>query len=353
MQKVKAKINLAAIQRNAKAFKKVTQTRLFAVVKANAYGHGAEEVTASLSNIADAFAVALIEEALAIRTAACGKEILVFTPPLEEEEVYTLAVNGFTATIPDLWTAKLVVSVCQKHRLALRVHLKVNTGMNRYGMHLSMLGKVCKFLQDYPFIAVGGVYSHLYTCTKEVAKLQCALFVQAERIVKRRYPNAIAHLSATYGSLFGREFAFDGVRIGLGLYGYLPAKLTESEQSVVDTLQLQRALTVEARITATRKASYGGAGYGAPCIQKTENLSVLRVGYADGFLRDKRGGLLTENDKSQALCMDVCIVNGRKARGGKMCVLSDAEGQATAAGTISYEVLCAATRRAEFEYEYE
>lgn len=353
MQKVIAKVNLTALQNNAKAFKDLTKTRLFAVVKANAYGHGAETVTACLSHIADGFAVALIDEAIAIRAAACGKEILVFTPPLNEEEVYALAVNGFTATVPDLWTAKLIASVCQTYRLRLCVHLKVNTGMNRYGMHLSMLGKVCKFLQNQPFIEVGGVYSHLYTCTSEVAKVQRALFIQAERIVKRRYSNAIAHLSATYGSLLGTEFAFDGVRIGLGLYGYLPTELAESEKSIADSLQLQRALTVETKVTATRKASYGGAGYGAPCMDKIENLSVLRVGYADGFLRDKRGGLLCEKDKSQALCMDACIVNGRQKRGKKITVLSDADKQATAADTISYEVLCAATRRAEFRYEYE
>ena len=144
MQKVRANINLSAILGNAQSFKNATKTRLYAVVKANAYGHGAEEVTACLASVADGFAVALIEEGIAIRTAACGKDILVFTPPLNEEEMYALAVNGFVATIPDLWTAKLAVRVCQKHGLRLAVHLKVNTGMNRYGMHLSMLGKVCR-----------------------------------------------------------------------------------------------------------------------------------------------------------------------------------------------------------------
>ncbi|MBQ7913246.1 MAG: alanine racemase [Clostridia bacterium] len=351
MQKVIANVNLTAIQNNAKAFKTLTKTRLLAVVKANAYGHGAEEVTACLSNIADGFAVALIDEAIAIRLAACGKEILVFTPPMDEKEVYALAVNAFTATVPDLWTARLIADVCQKRRLHIRVHLKVNTGMNRYGMNLSMLGKVCKLLQNHPFIEVGGVYSHLYTCTKTVAEAQRALFVRAEQIVKRRYPNAVAHLSATYGGLLGEEFAFDGVRIGLGLYGYLPTP-TDTGKAAND-LHLQRAMTVQTKVTATRKASYGGAGYGAPCIDKVQNLSVLRVGYADGFLRDKRGGLLSANDKSQALCMDACIVNGRKKRGEAIVVLSNAEEQATAAGTISYEVLCAATRRAEIRYGYE
>ena len=353
MQKVTATISLTAIQNNAKTFKALTKVPLMAVVKANAYGHGAEEVSACLSNIADGFAVALIEEALAIRTSACGKEILVFTPPISEEEVYNLAINGFVATVSDLWTARLVVCICQKHRLSLGVHLKVNTGMNRYGMNNSMLGKVCKFLQSYSFIAVKGVYSHLYTCTQTESEKQRTLFVRAERIVKRYHPNAKAHLSATYGSLLGKRFAFDGVRIGLGLYGYMPTELAVTEKAVACNLHLQRAMTVCAVVATTRKASYGGAGYGAPCIEEKQNLSVLRVGYADGFLRDKRGGLLSAKDKSNALCMDACIVNGRKKRGKKIIVLSNAEAQAKSAHTISYEVLCAATKRADFIYEYE
>lgn len=351
MQKVRAKISLSAIHDNAKAFKKLCNKRLYAVVKANAYGHGAEEVTACLSSVADGFAVALIDEAIAIRASACEKEILVFTPPVCEEEAFMLAVNHFTATVPDLQTAKLLARVCEKHHFSVNVHLKVNTGMNRYGMHLSMLGKACKFLQNHPFVKVKGVYSHLYTCERTLAEVQRAMFIRAERIVKRRFPNAIAHLSATYGTLLGEDFTFDGVRVGLGLYGYLPADITET--GLADGLGLQKAMSIHAVVTAVRKASFGGAGYGAPCINKKQNLSVLRVGYADGFLRDKQRGVWNAKDKSQTLCMDACIVNGKRKRGEEIVVLSNAERQAEAASTISYEVLCAATRRAEFVYEYE
>lgn len=352
MQKITAKIHLSAIRHNAQAFKNLTKTRLYAVVKANAYGHGAEEITACLADIADGFAVALIDEAIAIRSVACGKQILVFTPPINEEEVFYLAVNHFTATVPDLWTAKLVENACRKFNLPLSVHLKSNTGMNRYGMGLSMLGRVCNYLQNSSFVRVTGVYSHLYDCAKSTAEAQQKIFWYAQRIVKRRYPNATAHLSATYGSLLGEKFSFDGVRIGLGLYGYLPTGLEEREKQTAEKLCLQKAMCVHAVVTASRTASFGGAGYGAPCIYEKQNLSVVRVGYADGFLRDKRGGILSESDKSSALCMDGCIVNGKRKRGEEVILLSDADTQAEAAKTISYEVLCAATRRAEFRYEY-
>ena len=83
-------------------------TKLLVLVKANAYGHGAEETVCALSNIADCFAVALIEEAISIRSAVCGKDVLVFTPPTVEEDVFALQENGFIATVDSLSTARLV-----------------------------------------------------------------------------------------------------------------------------------------------------------------------------------------------------------------------------------------------------
>ena len=86
MQKVKAKIYLGNVRRNAVKFRALTGKKLCAVVKANAYGHGAVEIVNALENTADCFAVALIEEGLEIRMATCGKDVLVFTPPMTEEE---------------------------------------------------------------------------------------------------------------------------------------------------------------------------------------------------------------------------------------------------------------------------
>lgn len=349
MQKIRAEIHLGNIRRNAENFKSLYHNRLCAVVKANAYGHGAEEVVAALSGVADCFAVALVDEGLAIRAAACGKEILVLTPPITQEEGYALATNGFTASVPDLWTAKLLVRVCEKHRLTVNVHLKVNTGMNRYGMNASMLGKVCKLLQGNPFVRVKGIYSHLYATDIETAQTQRVLFCRMQRVCKRYFPEVISHLSATYGALLGEEFAFDMLRIGIGLYGYLPAPMPLS-------FILKKGMTVKARIVKTQKPSFGGVGYGEAELKTKlrtgESLHVCRFGYADGFLRKKgngTGGGVNANN----LCMDACLRVGRKRRGQQATVLSDAEEIARATDTISYEVLCAATRRAEFVYDNE
>ncbi len=330
------------IRKNALAFRENSGARLCAVVKADAYGHGGEEVAAALADIADCFAVAILEEGIAIRLAACGKPILVFTPPRSAEEAYALAANGFIACVPDLFTAKLLSRVCGEYRLPVRVHLKVNTGMNRLGMNPSTLGKVCRFLRGDPFVRVEGIYSHLYQTDGESAEAQRMRFLQMQRICKGYFPDVLSHLCATYGATLGKEFALDMVRVGLGLYGYAPAPVS---------FPLHKGMEVWAQVTASRKYAYGGAGYGNPKpLKKGERLTVCRFGYADGFLRRADNGTDGFENNVNNLCMDVCIRRGKKRRGKWIPVLVDAEGTAKATGTIPYEVLCAATRRAERIY---
>ena len=331
------------IRRNAEYFKKKTGVKLCAVVKANAYGHGAEEVVFALSDVADCFAVALVDEGIAIRTAAAGKDILVFAPPINEEEGYAIVVNGFIATIPDLWTAKLLCRVCEKYHLTARVHLKVNTGMNRYGMNGSMLGKVCRLLRGNPYVKVEGLYSHLYGVEEQSANEQRQRYLAMQRICKRYFSSFISHLGATYGASLGEGFAFDMVRVGLGLYGYAPT----------DNMALERGMTIETQVSCNRKFSFGGIGYGDKREDYHGQIVVLRGGYADGFLRKKANGALGCENNISNPCMDVCLRSGKGRRGQHIPLLTDADETAVKTGTIAYEVLCAATKRAEFVYDYD
>lgn len=351
MQKTVAKINLKAIQHNARVFRAVTKTKLCAVVKANAYGHGAEEVAASLSGIADCFAVALIEEGIAVRDFTAGKDILVFTPPTSKEEALTIAQNGFIATVSGEQSARLMIETARKYRLPCRVHLKVNLGMNRYGVRPSALARLCRLLKGKSGVFVEGLYGHLHIHTKEKAELSRQEFLKAKSIVKRFFSPLCCHLSATYGACLGKEFSFDMVRVGIGLYGYLAENATSREEFFIKN-RLKKAMRVYAKIVASRKYTLGGAGYGERTVT-AKHLSVLRLGYADGFLRKRENGIKGSERTLNELCMDVCIKNGRYRVGESLVVMADAEKTAAKTGTISYEVLCAATRRSEFIYLYE
>ncbi len=340
MQKVVATVNLERIRKNALLFKEGANTKLCCVVKANAYGHGGEEVANALSGLADCFAVALVEEGLSLRQAVCGKDILVFTPPTSEEEGYELAVNGFLVTLPDLSTAKLLARVCEKFGLTARAHLKVNTGMNRYGMDEWELKRTCAYLRKRREIEVEGIYSHLYERKRETAEAQRARFLKMLAIARADFPQILAHLSATYGALLGKDFAFDMVRVGLGLYGYAPLPVEG----------LAPAMRVDTKVICSRKYAFGGLGYGDRRGEKGERLSVCRFGYADGVLRARENGVCDWQKNANALCMDACIRKGGEGRGALVPMMENAEETANATGTIPYEVLCAITRRAEFVY---
>ncbi len=354
MRKIIAKIYLKNIKDNARAFSRLTQTPVCAVVKADAYGHGAEEVVNAIESVVQSFAVSLLEEAKEIRVAACGKDILILTPPLGKEEIEEAALNGFIVTVGDIPAVRAVSWVAESLRLPVRVHLKVNTGMNRYGMNAQTLGKVCKRLLQNPFVKVEGVYSHLYGQTRESAQEQRSVFLKMLAVCRRYYPDIKAHLSATYGALLGKDFYFDGVRIGIGLYGYLPDGARDISAETVKGLSLKKGMCVYARVMNSRKYGFGGAGYGTP--KKTEfadgRLSVLRVGYADGFLRTAENGTDGYESNANNLCMDACVREGKLLRGQELPVMTDAAATAAVAGTISYEVLCAATRRAEKVFIY-
>ncbi len=357
MQKIRAKIHLRNIKHNAEAFKTVTATKLCAVVKADAYGHGAEEVACALESVADCFAVSLLDEAIAIKTAACGKDILILTPPLNLWEVIVAAKSGFIVSVGDYHSARLVAAAGEACKLPVRVHIQINTGMNRYGVYGAWLGRVCSLLYHCPYVSVEGIYSHLHDLTRANALLQRERFLAAERICRKYFPKCTRHLSATYGALLGEDFTFDMVRVGIGLYGYLPDGAFDMDETLVQRLDLKKGMTVYAPVIATRKYSFGGAGYGKPFDQKqaakVKELYVCRYGYADGFLRQKKNGVCGFEKQVNNLCMDACVRVGKEKRGEEILLLTDATETGRTVGTISYEVLCAATRRADREYDYD
>ena len=347
MQKTVSKIYLNHIRENAKLFSLLTGKPVCAVVKADAYGHGAEEVALALTGEVGSFAVSLIDEAVAIRLAVCGKDILVLTPPLSESDIYTGAVNKFIFTVADLATAHKIVKFTQKTKLPVRVHLKSNTGMNRYGMNLQTLGRACRVLSESMLVCVEGVYSHLRATSAITAEKQRLEFVRAERVCKRYFPWVQSHLSATYGALLGEKFVFDFTRIGIGLYGYLP----DGVKDTLYTPTLKKGMEVFASVAGNRVFTSGGAGYGEEEFYRTgERLSVLRVGYADGFLRKRDNGLVGANQNANNLCMDACLRFGLYKKGALTPIMTDAEQTARLTGTICYEVLCSATRRSQRIY---
>ncbi len=323
MQKTLSVISLGAIQNNArKIMSLLGGEKFFAVVKADAYGHGAEEVSRAIERLVDGFCVAIIDEGVALRAAGISKPILVFAPPLDRFDVTRAKRYNLTVTVNSVETA-ILAQDCP-------CHIKVNTGMNRLGCDISQLSKVLERLKAEN---VRGVYSHLYAAENDAASYaQLELFNAAESIVKRVNPNICAHLAASGGLLRGGKYLKDGVRCGILLYGYAPAGFC-CEGFIP-------ALKVYARRTQVTKFIGGGVGYNIADREYAE-LNAYRLGYADGFFRNVSLG-------EKTLCMDAFL----KVGGSDIeCVMDDAESYAKRCGTISYEVLTSVTQRSERVYE--
>ena len=350
MQKTVAKINLKNIQQNARVFRAISKTKLCAVVKADAYGHGAEEITAALSGVADCFAVALIEEGISIREYTGGKDILVLTPPTNLEEAFQILTNGFIATVSGEKCADLLIKAAETYNLCCRVHIKVNLGMNRYGVKRVALKRLCKRLKRAN-LSVEGFYGHLHIHTKDAAKRCKDEFLKGRETVLKVFPNICCHLASTYGACLGREYSFDMVRIGIGLYGYLAEPPLSVEEERIEK-RLKKGMQVYAKVVSVRRSGKY-AGYGENAFVTGKYLSTLRVGYADGFLRKRENGTHGGERNANDFCMDACIRNGKYRVGEYLAVMTDASETALKTGTIPYEVLCASSRRAKLVYVYE
>lgn len=343
MQKTVAEISLRTIEENALYFKNRTGVKLCAVVKDDAYGHGAAEVAAALERTADCFAVANADEAAALR-AVTQKDVLVLTPPATEEEAKEIVLRGCILTVngPASACAAKAAGAFIKSVGAgrARVHVKANTGMNRYGCRGAAFARTCGILKNSDGVIVEGVYSHL-SCAEDIAfaRRQKEEFTLLCGVAESYFPRLTRHLSATAGACLNDDFYFDMVRIGIGLYGYPPTEIPA----------VKPAMKVYARVVQNNTYLFGRLGYGYKTAKKGDKTHVINAGYGNGFFRREQNGM-SGGENAAVPCMDASIRYGYARRGKRVCIMDNAAETARAAGTIPYEVLCMAGERAERVY---
>lgn len=333
MQNTLAVISLKTILQNAEAVRRCADRPLIAVVKDDAYGHGAVRVSLALEPYVSGFAVSTVSEGEELRAAGVSKDILVLTPPLCEEEVLRLAASRLTASLTCLAVLNLVRSVQEKYAVGITAHLAVNTGMNRYGFRPELVNDALLRTEG---MNVTGVYSHLYL--PESAKdraAQARIFGRACEQVRSVYPDAVRHLAATGGAIAG--VPSDAVRAGIALYGYLP-------EAFRGKIQVKPAAKLYATVAQSGTQLGGGMGY-ARAKHGGGKCHTLRLGYGDGLFR--AGGLGAEGK----LCMDACVRRGGARTFGRRLVLSDVTKYAKEHGTTEYEVLVNFLRKADKRYE--
>ncbi|MCH5148168.1 MAG: alanine racemase [Clostridiales bacterium] len=322
MQKTLSFVNLRAIRHNAMKVRSILKDKFFyAVVKADAYGHGMEETARYIEDVVDGFCVAIVDEGIALRVAGITKPVLVFAPPLDSSDVDRANFYSLTLTVNSVQTARLIGNS--------KCHIKVNTGMNRLGVPISDLHGVLDILDADQ---IEGVYSHMYAPHDAASSIkQFSLFERAVELVRAKRRNVCAHFSASGGILRGGKYLKYGVRCGILLYGYAPQGFKRTG--------FVSALSVYAKRMQTTRFIGGGVGY-SPADRNYKTLTTFRLGYADGFFRNVPLG-------EKNLCMDAYI---REDGGELTCVMNNADEYARRCGTISYEVLTKITQRSERVY---
>jgi alanine racemase len=263
MHRSEITIDLGAVRRNVRRLLSVLdRTELWAVVKANGYGHGAVDVAgAALGEGAQALCVATVPEALELRPEFPGVRILVMGPASSREIAQAREADLDLAVSDELFPD------------GVRVHLKLDTGMGRWG--LSEL--------PAPPVEVVGLMSHLATADSDAdfARTQIESFKQATAT----YPHLIRHVANSAAALRLPESHFDAVRCGIALYGLSAF----GELPSVDGLE--PALRWDSYLAQVRRLASGeSTGYGRRFVAEEPTwVGIVPVGYADGFRRDMTG----------------------------------------------------------------
>jgi alanine racemase len=324
MHRSELTVDLGAVRRNARSLLRVLDaSQLWAVVKANAYGHGAVDVAAVvLDEGAGALCVATVPEGLELRTEFSLARILVMGPTSSSREVAEARAANLELAI---WGDEIPEG--------LRVHLKLDTGMGRWG--LSELPK--------PPADVVGLMSHLATADSDptFADRQVELFRKATE----PYPDLMRHIANSAAALRLPAARFDAARCGVALYGLSPF----GEDPGADGLE--PALSWRSYLAQVKLLEAGAStGYGRTFVAERPTwIGIVPVGYADGFRRDLTGTEVRVSGELRrvvgTVSMDAFAVEleHEEPVGAPVIILGHgvlAEDHARVAGTINYELVC-------------
>ncbi len=347
MRPIAATIDLSALRHNlAVAQRSAPQSKVFAVLKANAYGHGLLRAARAMS-AAPGFAVIELEAAVRLREAGYGQRILLLEGFFEPRELAVLVEHKLATTVHSREQLDMLAALPAGSNLDVLV--KVNTGMNRLGLQPSQVREALERLETHPGVGAITVMTHFANADAEAGiDKPFALF---DATVGRTYPRSLANSAAV---LRYPESHGDWVRPGIMLYGCSPFA-----ESVASDHDLKPAMTLASEIISVRELAPGDAvGYGSVFIaEERTRIGVVACGYADGYPRHAPTGTPVRVDdrltrtlgrvSMDMLCVDLTGVPD--ARVGTRVVLwgedNPVERVAQSAGTVGYELLCALAPR--------
>lgn len=360
LRPVWAEVDLAAVAHNYKEIRRITrpEAKVMAVVKANAYGHGAVEISKKvLAEGADWLAVAILNEARQLRNAGINAPILIlgYTPPEQLARVVEL---GISQTVYTWETAAALAGAASGLHKTAKVHIKIDTGMTRIGFapgdeSVDMIERISKL----PNLEIEGIWTHFAAADikdKEFTRTQAARFsALVGKLEQRGVHIPLKHVGNSAGVIDLPEFHMDMVRTGITLYGLYPSSEVDRAK-----LQLKPALSLKARVAFVQPVPAGTTvSYGRTfTAAKDTVIATVPIGYADGYTRafSNKSDVLIHGRRAPVagrVCMDQLMVDAghiEGVQGGDEVVLIGRQGDDEVAAdelarileTIVYEITC-------------
>ncbi|WP_163831298.1 alanine racemase [Spartinivicinus ruber] len=352
----KAVVNLTAIRHNYQLAKQLIKQPALAVIKADAYGHGATAVAEALQDIADGYAVACIEEALQLRKVGISRPVLLLEGFFEKDELAIIAEQQFICVIHNLWQLQCLLNTILSKPIS--VWLKLDSGMHRLGLSAENFLTAYQQLIQSPNVQQVVCMTHM-ACADEpgnsMTRVQLAHFNKL--IEPFNPPMSVANSAAI---LAWPETYLGWGRPGIMLYGASPFMQNQPKS----TKALQAAMTLQSALIAIKTVQKGdtvgyGATYQAP---ETMLVGVVAIGYGDGYPRHAKSGtpLLVNGVRCPLIgrvSMDMLAVDLRPVANAQLNDLVVLWGEALPAhevavwaDTIPYELFTGITRRIKVEY---
>ncbi|MCP8971249.1 alanine racemase [Ectobacillus ponti] len=352
-----AEIDLDAVYENVQNAKQhiPAQAEVIAVVKANAYGHGAAPVArTALEAGATRVAVAFLDEALSLRRAGITAPILVLGASRPQDMNIAAAHNIALTVFQSEWLQQ--AAEVWKAEQQLRIHLKFDTGMGRLGIRTKEECSACSaWLRQMPAIEVEGAFTHFATAderqTDYFEKQYQRFLEQLHWLQEEGVQPRMIHCANSAASLRFTERIFNAARIGIAMYGLTPSP----EINTLLPYPLKEAFSLHSKIVQVKQVEPGqGISYGATYVTAgTEWIATVPIGYADGWVRRMQNFEVLVDGKKVPIvgrvCMDQLMLRlpehlpaGTKVtligrQGGQMVSVNDV---AAHLGTINYEVPC-------------
>ena len=349
-----AEISLGRLERNLSAIRQsVGNAKVMLVVKANAYGHGLVEVSKALSDKCDYIGVAVLEEGILLRNHGITAPILALGGVWGDQIRHYLQ-YGITLTASSVERLEQIDTVAGNMKTRAKVHLKIDTGMERIGIHYYNAQKLQYAALKCRNVETEGIYSHFADADARDAgraRIQLERFNEVTRFYERHsIPVPLRHIANSAAVLQLPESYMDMVRPGIMLYGVYPSA------EVPRAINVQPALEWKSRVVYFKVVGPGHpVSYGGKWQSDHETRVVtLPVGYGDGYFRrmSGRAEVIIHGEKYRqvgTICMDQMMVNleqGSAWNGDEAVLLGESEGKcitaediAEWAETIPYEIL--------------